>query len=725
MVSRSLGALTIDLILKAGGFTTGMDKAARNTRNKSYQMKKDLQDLAKAAAAFAVAGVAAGSALIESSIDVADQAAKTADKLGLTTEELSKLRYAGEQTGVSQNTMDMALQRMTRRLAEAKEGLGEAKGAINELGLDAKQLADSGPDEAFKTIAESLSQIPDQATRVRLAFKFFDSEGVALVNTMAQGRNGIESMGDELERLGGVIDTKTAKQAEAFNANIERMQQVVRGTGNDLATELLPSLVEFTDLIQEPETQEAIKSIVTGIANMGVSAATATVELVNFGNWLGKTLADVQFGIASNDIAGMVTELERLNEMKESTFIDRIVLFGRDGLVEFYDDAELDAEIAKIQEGIKSARERLAPSALVHPNEFIGPELPKPEIDTEQNKAILAYQEEQKKLQAQLDKDFASRIGRYNEQLELVGEITELERLRYDLRTGAMDGLNAEQEMHLESLAIQLDQLRVSQELAQSEAERIDLFTGIEDTMERQIALYGEVTEADRVRFETSFGSLSLLNEAEKLRLMTLADELDALNEAAEADLKRTEQIKSSMEKIEEFGKEAARNVQNNLADFLFDPFEDGLKGMLTGFTTTIRKMAAEVASQAALKSLFGGLAGSANPYLAAFGGLFDAGGTLGSNQWGIVGELGPEIVRGPAVITGRQETARMMGGSGVDVNIINNASVSVTRGPTRTEGGRVQQDIIIEAMRGAISEGAVDDVMGQTYGVKRSGGQG
>ncbi|HBA9511464.1 TPA: hypothetical protein J1413_001387 [Escherichia coli] len=44
------------------------------------------------------------------------------------------------------------------------------------------------------------------------------------------------------------------------------------------------------------------------------------------------------------------------------------------------------------------------------------------------------------------------------------------------------------------------------------------------------------------------------------------------------------------------------------------------------------------------------------------FGGTFDTGGTLAAGHWGIVGERGPEIITGPASITGRNRTAELAG---------------------------------------------------------------
>jgi hypothetical protein len=52
--------------------------------------------------------------------------------------------------------------------------------------------------------------------------------------------------------------------------------------------------------------------------------------------------------------------------------------------------------------------------------------------------------------------------------------------------------------------------------------------------------------------------------------------------------------------------KRAAENIQDSLADFLFDPFEKGLDGMLDSFVKTLQRMAAEAASKNILSALFG-----------------------------------------------------------------------------------------------------------------------
>lgn len=120
---------------------------------------------------------------------------------------------------------------------------------------------------------------------------------------------------------------------------------------------------------------------------------------------------------------------------------------------------------------------------------------------------------------------------------------------------------------------------------------------------------------------------------------------------------------------IETFGKRAAENIQDAFADFLFDPFEQGLDGMLKGFVDTVRKMIAEAQAAKLAKGLFGELAGGegegflgglfgnlfggggskgiANPNIVGSQYMFADGGYLPPGKFGIAGEAGAELLYG------------------------------------------------------------------------------
>jgi tape measure domain-containing protein len=71
-----------------------------------------------------------------------------------------------------------------------------------------------------------------------------------------------------------------------------------------------------------------------------------------------------------------------------------------------------------------------------------------------------------------------------------------------------------------------------------------------------------------------------------------------------------------------EYAKEAAKNIQGAFADFLFDPFSEGLDGMLKGFLDVIRRMLAEALAAKALQSILGAMNSQGGWMSAAAGAL-------------------------------------------------------------------------------------------------------
>lgn len=199
-------------------------------------------------------GVLAGSAgiglLVRSQMQAIDTTAKFSRMIGESTREISGLQHAAQITaGVADKEFRMAFQRMTRRIAEASQGTGEAKKAIAELGLEAEELAKAGPAAAFKEIATAIQGVEDPAQRVRIAFKLFDSEGAALVNTLNAGTEEIERLQQEADRLGKTFTEIDAQQVEAANDAITRMSASLEGMQTRLAVDLAPLISGVADEI--------------------------------------------------------------------------------------------------------------------------------------------------------------------------------------------------------------------------------------------------------------------------------------------------------------------------------------------------------------------------------------------------------------------------------------------------------------------------------------------
>ncbi|MEE8482530.1 MAG: phage tail tape measure protein, partial [Acidiferrobacterales bacterium] len=189
----------------------------------------------------AVALIAATKRVISNMDDIG----KTADKLGLTTDALQEMRAAAESSGVAVATFDMAMQRFGRRVAEARQGTGEAVKALKEMGISlfdnegkAKSL-----EGVFNDVADAMKGMSDQTDKNRLAMKLFDSEGVALVNLLRNGADGMAEMRQEARDLGVVIDESIIRRAEEAKTQLDLMSRVISANLSVALIELAPILI--------------------------------------------------------------------------------------------------------------------------------------------------------------------------------------------------------------------------------------------------------------------------------------------------------------------------------------------------------------------------------------------------------------------------------------------------------------------------------------------------
>lgn len=236
-MSTFVGKLAVLLTANTGQFKKGMREGGKELtgfRAKIAATTKSLKGLGVGLGAVSIAGAGY---FVKSQMNQMDALGKTADKLGINVQRLQELQHAGKLTGVEVRTMNMALQRMTRRLSEAAGGTGEARDALKELGVNAKLLNQLGPYEAFLTLADALGKVTNQSDRVRLSFKLFDSEGVALVNTLAAGREGLEKFGKQLkntitrEEIARIEELNDAWEKWKTNTGNIAKKTIIHGTG--------------------------------------------------------------------------------------------------------------------------------------------------------------------------------------------------------------------------------------------------------------------------------------------------------------------------------------------------------------------------------------------------------------------------------------------------------------------------------------------------------------
>lgn len=263
--------------------------AKDKTKGAFRSINKSLTTVTKSVFSFqgailAAVGVGGLGSLIKTSLAAGDALGKTADKLGTTTKELAGLRHAAELSGVSTKTLDTSMQRFTRRLSEASQGLGAGKKGLDSLGLSASYLLTLPLGKQMQAVADAMGGLTTQADRVRVAASLFDQEGVNLVNTLAAGSKGLQQATDEAEKFGLALSRADAYKIEAVNDSFTRVAASIRGVGLKLTAELAPYI-------------KAVSDRFIGMAGNAGSWSDAIVSAIGS---VGKA-----FGFVGNSIRGM------------------------------------------------------------------------------------------------------------------------------------------------------------------------------------------------------------------------------------------------------------------------------------------------------------------------------------------------------------------------------------------------------------------------------------
>lgn len=142
-----------------------------------------------------------------------------------------------------------------------------------------------------------------------------------------------------------------------------------------------------------------------------------------------------------------------------------------------------------------------------------------------------------------------------------------------------------------------------------------------------------------------------------------------------------------------EAAKQAVNSLQETVADQgayakrIFDTITGGFTNSIMKFVETgklsfkdlFKSLMMEIIKMQ-MNKLFLSIFGKGGPLGSIFAGLFADGGYIPGGKYGIVGERGPELVRGPANVVGTDQTAALMSGGGGMTQVTYNISAVDSR---------------------------------------------
>ena len=216
--------------------------------------------------------VAGFAAMIKNAIDAADQLNKLSQKIGISVEALSTLRFAAQLSDVSLETLQKGIKGLSQNIAEANTGIGDGAQVFDALGISVKNVDGSmkSTEAVLLQMADVFANLEDGAVKTALAVKLFGKSGMDMIPFLNQGAAGINQLTAEAERLGLKLTTETARSAEAFNDNLTALKASSSSLGIALARDFLPELTNITNAMREAANEAGtLKALWVGLGGVG------------------------------------------------------------------------------------------------------------------------------------------------------------------------------------------------------------------------------------------------------------------------------------------------------------------------------------------------------------------------------------------------------------------------------------------------------------------------
>jgi phage-related minor tail protein len=314
MSKKTVWDLSLEIASKDKGASAALRQVQKNIKDvqeAGKQLGKDFKNFAQNAGKLAlgvVGGVAAVSvATLKLAGDFAaagDQAAKTADALGMGIEGYQRLRYAMSTAGVEAGEFDNAIKKMSNTINMGAAGNEASAKQLAEIGLSAQKLATMKPEKAFERISDYMQTLSSDAERSRVAITLFGkTAGPKMMNAMRMGSDGLRAMGDEAQSLGIIISEEQARASENYVSAMSRMQSAFGGLKNQFIGGAIGPITQAFDHLKDAMVEQGplIKELGQKFGNFLANAVQKLPEIITkikeFGTWVKDT---------ANKIAGFV-----------------------------------------------------------------------------------------------------------------------------------------------------------------------------------------------------------------------------------------------------------------------------------------------------------------------------------------------------------------------------------------------------------------------------------
>lgn len=168
----------------------------------------------------------------------------TAQKFGMTVEQVSRLQYAAKMSNVSFEQLGMGFKMLAKNASEADQGNADLQQTFDKLGISVKDTSGklkNGRD-LFLEAADAISRLGNSNDKVKASMDLFGRSGEALLPVLQNGRQAVVELENASDRMGLTWSTKTAEAAAKFDDAVDNLTEAWKALKRDGMEPALPVL---------------------------------------------------------------------------------------------------------------------------------------------------------------------------------------------------------------------------------------------------------------------------------------------------------------------------------------------------------------------------------------------------------------------------------------------------------------------------------------------------
>ena len=237
---------------------------AKSAKKEIDSTAKSLSGLDAAASKIAKVGFAvmatAGVAVTAAIVGIAKSAVTLSSDLNQVAKEARQVGAAIEELDTAQGVLDLmtsgsvragrAFQDLQRNLADARDGTGEAKDALEKLNLTVEDLSGMTLAETLATVGDRFGTLRDDAEQSQVAMDIFGRAGRGVVGALREGGDAIRSAAEDIERT-GVVSAAAGLSAEQLQDSILLLRRSVDALKREALVPLMPVLAGVADFLAD------------------------------------------------------------------------------------------------------------------------------------------------------------------------------------------------------------------------------------------------------------------------------------------------------------------------------------------------------------------------------------------------------------------------------------------------------------------------------------------